>query len=92
MSLLARRHWRCASRGQCVPGPRAHSLGSLSPAAGAPKELGPGQAAGKLCVTAPAGDFTIRALGPGEEEPEAPHPLHHCGDSSGIRFGVLTDF
>ncbi|XP_066865997.1 suppressor of cytokine signaling 2 isoform X3 [Kogia breviceps] len=26
MSLLARRHWHCAGRGQCAQGPRAHSL------------------------------------------------------------------
>ncbi|KAK2508694.1 hypothetical protein MC885_003080 [Smutsia gigantea] len=26
MSLLARRHRRCAGRGQCAPGPRAQSL------------------------------------------------------------------
>lgn len=46
-------------------------------------------------MTAPAGDFAIRPLGPGEEEPAAPHPLplhHHFGYSAGTRFGVLTDF
>lgn len=44
--------------------------------------------AGKLWVTAPAGDFAIRPLGPGEEEPQAPHPLplHHFG------YPADTDF
>lgn len=54
-----------------------------------------GRGRGKLCVTAPAGDFAIRAPGPGEEEPAAPHylPLHfHFADPSGTRFGVSTDF
>ncbi|XP_057599579.1 suppressor of cytokine signaling 2 isoform X1 [Hippopotamus amphibius kiboko] len=46
--------------------------------------------AGKLCVTAPAGDFAIRAPGPGEEEAAAPHPLplhHHFGDFQGLVLG-----
>ncbi|XP_044083014.1 suppressor of cytokine signaling 2 isoform X1 [Neovison vison] len=49
---------------------------------------GGGRGRGKLWVTAPAGDFAIRPLGPGEEEPQAPHPLplHHFG------YPADTDF
>lgn len=64
------------------------------PAVGLPEEVGPGLAAGKLWVTALVGDFAIRPLGPGKEEPAAPHPPlhHHFGYSAGTRFGVPTDF
>lgn len=51
--------------------------------------------AGKLWVTAPAGDFAICPLGPREEESAALHPLplhHHFGYSAGTCFGVPTDF
>lgn len=65
------------------------------PAVKTTEELGRGLAAGKLWVTAPAGDFAICPPGPGEEEPAAPHPLplhHHFGYSAGTCFGVPTDF
>ncbi|XP_047598312.1 LOW QUALITY PROTEIN: suppressor of cytokine signaling 2 [Lutra lutra] len=49
---------------------------------------GGGRGRGKLWVTAPAGYFAIRPLGPGEEEPQAPNPLllHHFG------YPADTDF
>lgn len=44
-------------------------------------------------MTALAGDLAIRALGPGEEEPEAPQPprLQHFGSPAGTRFGDPSD-
>ncbi|KAM7244688.1 hypothetical protein CapIbe_005296 [Capra ibex] len=93
MSLLARRHWRCAGHGRRAPGPRVHGLriafachwGAEGARAGSRRTVRERACGGfgHLCTGTRGG----RAR-------SAPSPPlhHHFGDPSGSGFGVPTDF